>query len=95
MASAGFTSMEKRYLLAKGTQVREEDFGLLFYQMNGPRLHFMASGSLLREEFFQGEMSLETWMDALTDPQEQKVQAVASLGRALKQLAQKGVIIEC
>ena len=87
--------MGKRYKLATGTQAREEEFGLLFYQMNGPRLHFMASGSLLRGEFFQGEMTLSEWMDVLKGPKEESVQAVEALGRALVQLTHKGVIIEC
>lgn len=95
MASAAFISMNKRYTLANGTRVREEDFGLLFYQMNGPRLHFMASGYFLKESFFQGEMTLEAWVDRLTGTQEGKNQEAGALGRALEQLKNKGVIVEC
>jgi len=53
----------KKYKLAWGAQVREEDFGLLFYTMHGPRLYFLASGDLLQEDFFQGHISLEAWID--------------------------------
>ena len=86
--------MNKRYTLAKGSRVREEDFGLLFYQMNGPRLHFMASGNFLSEKFFKGEMTLEAWMDTVKGTPENNVQAAEALGRALEQLVNKGVIVE-
>ena len=43
---------EKKYKLAPGTQVREEDFGLLFYTMSGPRLYFLNSGDLIQADFF-------------------------------------------
>lgn len=86
---------ETKYVLALGTQVREEDFGLLFYQMNGPRLHFVASGSLLREDFFRGEMTLEAWMDTLTGQPGKKAQETEAISQALKQLTRKGVIVEC
>ncbi|MDY7036296.1 MAG: mycofactocin biosynthesis chaperone MftB, partial [Thermodesulfobacteriota bacterium] len=46
---------EPKYILAPGTQVREEDFGLLFYTMTGPRLYFLSSGTLLADSFFQGK----------------------------------------
>ena len=87
--------MNNRYTLAKGTQVREEDFGLLFYQMNGPRLHFVASGNLLTEDFFRGKMTLEAWMGAREGLPEDNSQAVKAFAEALQQLTQKGVIVEC
>lgn len=87
--------MNKRYTLAKGTQVREEDFGLMFYQMKGPMLHFVASGNFLSEEFFQGEMTLEAWMDTLTGTQENKVQKAEAVNKALEKLTHQGVIVEC
>ena len=87
--------MNKCYTLAKGTQVREEDFGLLFYQMNGPRLHFVASGNFLTEDFFQGKMTLEAWMGAREGLPEDNSQAVKAFAEALQQLTQKGVIVEC
>ena len=51
----------KRYRLAPGTQVREEDFGLLFYTKKGPRLFFLKCGRLLELDFFKGEASLAQW----------------------------------
>jgi putative mycofactocin binding protein MftB len=87
--------MEPRYLLAKGVAVREEDFGLLFYRMTGPRLFFLGSGRLLGTEFFRGTHTLGQWIQ-----QEGKKKCVgkaqiASLRKVLDSLRAKGVIIEC
>ena len=87
--------MNKRYTLASGTQVREEDFGLLFYQMDGPWLHFVASGRLLSEDFFQGKVTLGAWCDTIAGDRAKKGQAPEAIARALQQLTSKGVIIEC
>ena len=87
--------MNKRYTLAKGTQVRGEDFGLLFYQMNGPKLHFVASGTLLSEDFFNGKRTLEEWVNMSDRPSQDRPGEIDALGRALEKLIHKGVIIEC
>jgi putative mycofactocin binding protein MftB len=87
--------MNSKYRLAAGVQVREEDFGLLFYQMNDPKLHFLASGKILGEDFFQGEMTLYAWMERDTGQPGMKVQTAEAIGKALKQLTRKGVIVEC
>jgi len=49
----------RRYRLAPGCQVRRERFGLLFYDLAGPRLLFAATGGLLSPSLFQvgGELS--------------------------------------
>ena len=86
---------KSKYKLARGAQVREEDFGLLFYNMNGPRLYFLASGDLLREEFFQGHISLDAWIDKSSPPPIDITTRILSLKKSLKILADKGVIIEC
>lgn len=85
--------MPIKYKLAAGSQVREEDFGLLFYRMNGPRLYFISSGELLSPEFFKGEMTLEEWLnerheDGLYES------GLSGLKNILGQLCEKGVIIE-
>jgi putative mycofactocin binding protein MftB len=85
---------EPKYKLARGAQVREEDFGLLFYNMHGPRLYFLASANLLREEFFQGHISLETWIDKSHPPSNDITTRIPGLRKSLKILADKGVIIE-
>ncbi len=86
--------MNTRYKLAKGSQVREEDFGLLFYTMNGPRLYFISSGDLLAAEFFNGFMTLDEWVmhNSKNISGEAKCK---ELEKTLSQLSHKGVIIEC
>ncbi|MDR3556520.1 MAG: mycofactocin biosynthesis chaperone MftB [Syntrophobacteraceae bacterium] len=85
-------AMEYWYRLAKGTSVREESFGLLFYTRTGPRLYFLPSGKLLRCDFFQSDMTLAQWLQTMPDP----VSSVRarSLSAALGELKNKGVIVE-
>jgi putative mycofactocin binding protein MftB len=86
---------DPKYKLAQDAQVREEDFGLLFYDMLGPRLYFLASGNLLQENFFQGRIPLQAWIDKIHPNSENKALRIAGLRQSLKKLAAKGVIIEC
>ena len=83
--------MEKKYKLAPGTQVREENFGLLFYTMQGPRLYFLSSGPLLESEFFEGNKTLDQYLKdrGLSEPR------ALSLERSLDILSEKGAILEC
>jgi len=46
------------YKPADGIQVREEKFGLLFYNYRGPRLYFVPSKDLIDVEFFNGRQSV-------------------------------------
>jgi putative mycofactocin binding protein MftB len=90
----GLREMNTKYKLARGSQVRSEDFGLLFYRMNGPRLFFLTSGDLLTAEFFEGVMSLDEWM--IHNNRNDAVEAKFNeLEKTLSQLSEKGVIIEC
>jgi len=84
---------DTRYTLASGTQVREEDFGLLFYTKTGPRLFFLSSGELLREDFFTGEFSLENWMDEKTVDGPVTESRLNNLKKGLNHLKDKGVIL--
>lgn len=86
---------ERGYVLAPGTQVREEDFGLLFYTMAGPRLYFLSSGNLLNGHFFNGEWTLDQWV--LHHPKQKKTprSRLEGLIKSLKVLKEKGVILEC
>jgi putative mycofactocin binding protein MftB len=86
---------DKRYTLALGTQVREEDFGLLFYTMAGPRLYFLYSGHALDSRFFKGKFTLEQWMEKQTDRRPVQKKHMLGLERGLNQLKEKGVLIEC
>lgn len=83
-----------RYKLARGSQVREEDFGLLFYRMNGPRLYFISSGDLISPDFFKGEKPLEAWIEKNNNHGIGDAE-VSELEKMLSQLSGKGVIIEC
>jgi len=85
-------TMNATYVLAPGTQVREEDFGLLFYSMPGPRLHFTSLGNMLGSQFFAGKLTVEQWLDE-RDHTITPEQRSALLG-VLRQLRDKGVILE-
>ena len=87
--------IEVKYKIAPGAQVREEDFGLLFYSMHGPRLYFLASGNLLQEKFFQGRITLQTWMEKIHPRSQGSARRIAGLKKSLRKLADNGVIIEC
>jgi putative mycofactocin binding protein MftB len=84
-------SEEKRYTLASGTQVREEDFGLLFYTIQGPRLYFLTCGSLLESAFFEGKKTLSQYLEERRLSKDQSF----SLERSLDRLREKGVLLEC
>ena len=86
---------ETRYKLAPGSQVREEDFGLLFYTMVGPRLYFMSCEGLLGRGFFNGELTLEAWIHQNFNENAISKTMIQSLTKNLDQLREKGVIIEC
>jgi putative mycofactocin binding protein MftB len=95
-ASAEFTEVAQsatRYRLAPGTQVREEDFGLLFYTTAGPRLYFLASGDLLKERFFGGEWTLDAWLATGPKGAPLSQSRVAGLEAGLDRLREKGVIV--
>jgi putative mycofactocin binding protein MftB len=86
--------MGHTYILAPGTQVREEDFGLLFYSMSGPRLHFTSLGDILDSRFFVGQKTLEQWLAERDLHEEISREQRLKLAHVLKQLRDKGVIIE-
>jgi putative mycofactocin binding protein MftB len=86
--------LETRYKLAPGSQVREEDFGLLFYTMAGPRLYFLSCGGLLGSGFFNGELTLETEIRQNTGGNSVPETVLQNLKDSLNQLHGKGVIIE-
>ncbi len=87
--------MNKKYTLAFGTQVREEDSGLLFYTMTGPRLFFLSSGDLLDDHFFQGEFTLEQWSRRPANQEPIPESQLSGLKESLNHLNEKGVIVEC
>lgn len=85
---------DAKYVLAPGTQVREEDFGLLFYTRHGPRLYFISSGDILEPQFFQGKHTLEQWMTQRTERSSPMKARMSEINRTLVELREKGVIFE-
>jgi putative mycofactocin binding protein MftB len=84
-----------RYTLAPGCQVREEDFGLLFYTQQGPGLYFVSSGDFLKADFFQGRHTLEEWRQRafLSGPWSED--RYSALKKTLDTLQGKGIILAC
>jgi putative mycofactocin binding protein MftB len=57
--------LEAVYRLWDGVQVREEKFGLLFYDYRGPRLYFLPSKDLFAASFFSGERTARDLVDSI------------------------------
>jgi putative mycofactocin binding protein MftB len=51
--------------LVDGVQVRNEKFGLLFYNYKGPKIYFVPSGGLIADDFFEGHKTLGQLADDL------------------------------
>lgn len=86
--------LQCKFVLSRGTQVRKEDFGLLFYTFAGPKLFFLPSGHLLDPEFFQGRHSLAQSLKLDCAGAQVSANRVRSLQKALALLTHKGVIVE-
>lgn len=85
--------MNSHYKLAKGSQVRQEDFGLLFYTKSGPRLYFLSSGDLIGPGFFTGEFTLNQWVKNNSGREAMYNQVLAKLNKELEGLCDKGVLL--
>lgn len=81
MAAAGIK-------LHPACRVRQEGFGLLFYDSRGPRLLFAETGRLLPTDFFVSARSLDDLPAGLSE-QERHV-----LKKFLSQLLEKGFLRE-
>jgi hypothetical protein len=82
--------------LACGISVRNERFGLLFYNPKGPKLTFLHSGPWIHPEFFSGQLHLKKWIQSQfpTVSEEKLLKVEDSLLRVLSKLIKKGLIIE-
>ncbi len=69
-------------------RVRQEGFGLLFYDSRGPRLLFAETGRLLPADFFAAERRRDELPPGLSAPQ-QKI-----LRKFLAQLLERGFLRE-
>jgi putative mycofactocin binding protein MftB len=81
------------YRPADGVQVREEKFGLLFYNYRGPRLYFVPSKDLIDVDFFNGRQCISELITSIcarkgwTKPEVGK-----RIAQILAQLEDKGLI---
>lgn len=74
--------------------MRKEDFGLLFYTMDGPRLYFVNSGEIIQTDFFEDGVPLEQWIRQHAGEDAVSTIAISELKKSLSQLSEKGVIFE-
>jgi len=83
------------YKPADGVQVREETFGLLFYNYQGPRLYFVPSKDLVDVDFFNGRQSVSALIASICA---RKGWSSAEVGERIRQilaqLEKKGLIDE-
>jgi putative mycofactocin binding protein MftB len=86
---------DKQYRLADGAQVRGEDFGLLFYTMDGPRLYFVSCGELLDADFFDGNYTLSQWLAREELQNSGAAGQRMRIEKMLRDLTAKGVVREC
>ena len=82
------TSGDKRYVLYPTCRVRQEGFGLLFYDMRGPRLLFANTGDVLRPEFFTGDVGVQSTLVDVDPPRRRQLLSF------LDSLVEKGFLRE-
>jgi len=88
-ASAGFTNVVAAGIkLHPACRVRQEGFGLLFYDLRGPRLLFAETGSLLAPEFFREVRNKDEFPPGLSSQQEEV------LKKFVNQLLERGFLRE-
>lgn len=77
-----------QYVLHPDCRVRREEFGLLFYDLRGPKLLFVETGDLLAPELFEiGRASVDVLAGK---PESVRLQ----IQRLLRSLVDKGFIRE-
>jgi putative mycofactocin binding protein MftB len=81
MAAAGIK-------LHPACRVRQEEFGLLFYDSRGPRLLFAETGNLLAPDYFEVVRSKGELPDGLKDHQQRVIENFVS------QLLERGYLRE-
>ncbi len=77
-----------RYVLHPDCRVRKEDFGLLFYDLRGPKLLFVESGDLLDAASFEAGAPSADALAGRSEPERRRVH------RLLRTLADKGFLRE-
>jgi putative mycofactocin binding protein MftB len=69
-------------------RVRSEKFGLLFYDLRGPRLLFAETGALMDPDFFRGKEPVDAFLGRLPKRDQNRVRGL------LVKLREKGYLIE-
>ncbi len=69
-------------------RVRAEKFGLLFYDMRGPKLLFAETGKLMEPDFFQGKEPVDDFLGRLDSRDQKRVRSL------LSKLKEKGYLSE-
>ncbi len=77
-----------QYVLHPDCRVRREEFGLLFYDLKGPKLLFVASGDLLEPDAFRPGSACAAALAGGVRPEQRRI---ASL---LRTLVVKGFLLE-
>ncbi len=86
---------ETFYTLAEGVQVRDEVFGLLFYDYRGPKLYFAPTLQLIGSDFFDGCKSTHQLIETvIAEHRWPRHQIQERFDRIFKMLKQKGLIHE-
>jgi putative mycofactocin binding protein MftB len=81
------------YWLAQGVQVRQEKFGLLFYDYRGPRLYFLPTGDLIGDDFFSSGQTVGQLVQTIQQRRGLPSPQVEDyLQQVLDKLAAKGLI---
>ena len=83
MAAAG-TGLQ----LHPACRVRQEGFGLLFYDSRGPRLLFVETGALIAPEFFTGQEPISSQLGQMGSGEQARVIGL------LTKLQEKGYLRE-
>ena len=81
------------YKLADGVQVREEKFGLLFYNYRGPRLYFLPTKGLIASDFFDGRQSRRELIESICAQHKWPCESIEDrIRQVLEMLEVKGLI---
>jgi len=89
----GAVQSDMSYRPADGVQVREETFGLLFYDYRGPRLYFVPSKDLIDVGFFTGRQSVSELIASICARKEcTKALVEERIRQVLAKLEDKGLI---
>ena len=77
-----------QYVLHPDCRVRREEFGLLFYDLKGPKLLFVASGDLLETDAFRPGGAAANALAGRSQPERRRLEGL------LRTLVVKGFLLE-